>query len=135
MSKQKPISTKAGIVLSAAAYKKLQQLADWMETRLDRTIVTPVTLSYTGCIVYSTERKVTFVSPLGALVQMFKPFKLKDARGNFLVGLLGIHTSLVHARVIEILGISHADLKKLINYMYRTGLSFPRVIEALRNLK
>ena len=142
-SSQKQALTKAGIVLSADARNKLQQLADWMERESKGQQDPRVKLSLMGGIVtvstYVSKdkaKKVTFVAPFGALVQMFEPFKLVDAN-KIMYGVHSIDSDRIRARACSILEITSEEYTKLLNYVYNIGgpYTFDSFINAIRELR
>ena len=133
-SNQKPASTKAGIALNADARKKLQQLADWIEEEIRGNQDPHVRLDYIGAITIRDQSDATHLSPIGALVQMFKPFK----PGNLKLLVYGLHvvrTHHVYFRAASILNITIDELYALQREIFQYGYDFPAVVRGLRSLK
>lgn len=130
-SKTNPKLTKAGVALSAQARSRLQRLADWMEEELRGNQDPEIKLSYLGGI--SLHEGITHLTPLGALVQIYAPFKETDLK-RLMPGTSRVPEKLKLSRVRNILGISPAEYFILLRYIYR-DLQFPAVIKTLRTLK
>ena len=127
--------TKAGVALSAEARSRLQQLADWMERELKGNQNPQVRLEYSGGVLTNTHTNVTSVSPIGALVQMFQPFELKDAK-QILPGLYLASGTQLSVRFANILGVTHSEYLELIRYLYSsTSIAFAEITKLLRTLK
>jgi hypothetical protein len=138
-SKTSPKSTPAGVALSAEARGRLQQLADWIEREVEGNQDPRVRLAYYGGLSTDTVKNITYVTPLGALVQMFDPFKLADAKqiGH---GLYLVSSPMLHTRVASVLGIHPIDVILLTQYLFETNITGCRidnlaVAQALRTLK
>lgn len=129
--------TRAGVVLSADARAKLQALADWLEGELEHTNVpgTGVSFGQCGAIVtrQTWQAKHTFVSPIGALVQMYQPFKLDEAE-QIAIGYWRIPMTRVIERAAGILGVSIEDLEKVRRFYLMYNASLPTIISQLRML-
>lgn len=132
-------ATPAGIMLSADARNKLQQVARWMKDELKGNQNPAIFLGYHGGIASTMKedgKVYTTLSPLGVLVQMFKPFNLVDMKQlNWSSHLAD--RALVHARVAEILDISMNEFHRLVEYLYGTNGAwrFESIIILLRALK
>ena len=135
-SDAKPELTKAGIALTAEARHKLQQLAEWIEQEIVENHDPRVRLGYHGGVVTYTDRNVTYVSPLGALVQMFEPIKLAEAQqlGH---RMYQAYPYMLMTRICNILTITRNEHLKLLRYLYNTGSGYEYrdIIKALRTLK
>lgn len=129
-SKTKPKSTRAGIALSADAISKLHRLADWMEEELRGQQNPQIKLSLMGHITTMVNHNVTHVTPMGALVQMYHPFKLTEARWV----MPGMFTAEPVHRAPQILGIAVWDYYTLIGYIHKTD-GMEGVIQQLRNIQ
>ena len=130
-SKTNPKLTKAGVALSARARSRLRRLADWMEEELRGNQDPGIKLSYLGGI--SLHEGIAHLTPLGALVQIYDPFKETDLKW-LMPGTSRVPEELEMSRVCNILDISHAEYFILLRYIYR-DLQFPAVIKTLRTLK
>jgi hypothetical protein len=134
-SNPKRKSTKAGIALTAEARSKLQQLADWIERELEGNQNPLVRLEYYGGVVTFKDRNCTYVSPMGALVQMFQPFTLADAK-KLRYGVYRADHYDLAVRVANILGITMGDYLLLTRYLYNSPtLAFASIAKTLRTLK
>lgn len=136
LSNPRRVSTRAGFALSAEAVEKLQALADWMEREVTQGQQDPrVRLSYLGGITKFMDTDVTHVSPLGALVQMYQPFRLSDAKKVSYRTAVAPHATF-RTRVMATLGLqTQGELNSLYDHLYQRGYPFPDVIRALRVLK
>lgn len=133
-SNQKSASAKVGVVLSADARKKLQQLADWIEEEIRGNQDPHVRLDYIGAITVRERSDATHLSPVGALVQMFQPFSsvdLKSLLNDFHI-VSGNH---VYFRAAAILGIDVEQLYVVLRQMFQYGYDFPAVVRGLRSFK
>ena len=137
-SRTKPQLTKAGIVLSAEARSRLQQLADWLEREQKVNQNPRVQLQYGGGIHTDTFLNVTYVTPFGALVQMFDPYRLSDAEQRSPC-VYSIPSNKYSARFQSILGIDHEDFLQLLRYVYNflgtLNIDTDSIVKALRTLK
>ena len=133
MSNPKLTSTKAGVALSADARSKLQQLADWMELETSSRQDPRVQLNYYGGIM--TYEGVTHVSPVGALVQMFQPFKLSEAKQMKLAGMHIAQYADVMLRFADILDLGSMGAEDIVRHIYAGDLSMKGAIQRLRTLK
>lgn len=137
MSKSSPKRklTKAGVALSAEARHRLQQLADWIEREVQSNQDPRVCLGHSGGIINSNG--VTLMSPMGALVQMFKPLTLADAKTSLLYGFHAAQYKDIADRAAEILGLSFDEYLQLLRYIYAPGHSFEfaAIAKTLRTLK
>lgn len=135
-SKTKLLPTKAGVALSAPALAKLHALADWVQQELEGNQDPQIRLSYLGRVsVISDEVSgdtVTHVSPLGALVQTHRPFKLSETY-QLRYGMWSVTSPQLSKRVQKILQINHAGYLQLLRYLGDKP-HFPNVIAALRDL-
>lgn len=112
----------------------MQQLARWLELELESRQDPVVKLVYYGGVSANTLEGVTFVSPLGALVQMFEPFRLIDAK-RLTHSLYKAETTQYHLRIASILGISMNEVPQLVRYIYQMNADTRQIIKALRTLK
>lgn len=133
-SNRKPVSTKGGIALSADAREKLQHLANWIEEEIHGNQDPHVRLDYIGAITVRDQSDATHLSPMGALVQMFKPFKPGNLK-PLLHGFYVVTTHLVYLRAAGLLGINMDELYALQREMFKYGYDFPAVVRGLRDLK
>lgn len=135
-SSRKPVLTKAGIVLNADARQKLQALADWMEREQQGPQDPRVRLSFLGSVVTMVGEDITFVSPFGALVQMFEPFKLINAN-TISYRVRSVSKEKMTERVCRILGITDSEFRWLLRYIYdrEHPTTTQTIITALRTLK
>lgn len=129
-SKTNPRSTRVGIALSADAISKLHRLADWMEQELQGQQNPQIKLSLLGQITTMVSHNVTHVTPMGALVQMYNPFKLNEARWV----MPDMFTADPAQRAPKILGIEAWEYYTLISYIHKTG-GMEGVIQQLRNIQ
>lgn len=118
----------------------MQQLADWVEQEVAGNQDPRVQLRYYGGMSADTEKNITYVTPLGALVQMFEPFKLTDGKQHLLYDLVLVSESMVHTRVASVLGIEQRDVTTLVQYLFEhcyttMGIDNLEVVKALRTLK
>ncbi len=130
LSKTSQKSTRAGVALSADAISKLHRLADWMEQELKGQQNPQIKLSLMGHITTMVNHNVTHVTPMGALVQMYQPFKLTEARWV----MPGMFTAEPVNRAPQILGIPVWDYYTLIGYIHKTD-GMEGVIQQLRNIQ
>lgn len=133
-SKTSPKSTPAGVVLSAEARSRLQQVADWMEKELEGNQDPRIRLEHCGSVVTNTATGITCVSPFGVLIQMFQPFTLAEAK-QLMYGLYVAPYYAAEFRAAAILGIDHHGYLMLLRYLYDNDMKFPSIIKALRTLK
>lgn len=133
-SNRNRVSTKGGIALSADARKKLQHLANWIEEEIHGNQDPHVRLDYIGAITVRDRSDATHLSPMGALVQMFKPFQPEDLK-PLLQGFYIVSTHLVYFRAAKILGLNMDELHALQRKMFEYGYDFPSVVRGLRDLK
>lgn len=129
-SKTNPKSTKAGVVLSADARKKLQRLADWLEMEQIAPQHQQIRLAYLGGLI--TIANTTYMTPFAVLVQMYDPFKKTDAQ-KITYDTYRINPIALRERFCRILGINEEGYMKLLRYVY-TDLDTP-IINQLRSLK
>lgn len=129
-SKTKPKLTRAGIALSADAISKLHRLADWMKQELQGQQNPQIKLSLMGHITTMVNHNVTHVTPMGALVQMYHPFKLTEARWV----MPGMFTADPANRAPAILDIPVWDYHTLLGYIHKTD-GMEGVIQQLRNIQ
>ena len=127
-------STKAGVALTAEASLKLQQLADWMELARAGKANSSVKLAYENSITKWEADGETRVSTFGALVQMFKPFKLSEAMHLRPHGMYRISFLETRIRAAEILELSPRELFQLFQYIYAAGYGWERIIKQIREL-
>ena len=125
--------TKAGVALTAEAILKLHQLADWMELAMSNRQPDPtVVLGYTS--ICRLPSGVTSVSAFGALVQMFDPFKLSEAKYYFKEQTAHVHYYDLVPRVARILDISIKEVDALLTYLYTPNFGLSYVILKLRDI-
>lgn len=140
MSKSNPKRklTKAGVALSADARRKLQALADWIDLQVVMGQTDPqVRLAWIAGVARFTTAitgPITYVSVVGALVQMYKPFKLSDS-SQLTHDVHRIRNESVSERAAEILGIKLSEVRQLLAYLHRNTATHADVVTKLRALK
>ena len=127
-------STKAGVALTAEASLKLQQLADWMELARAGKANSSVKLAYENGITKWELYGETRVSTFGALVQMFKPFKLSEATQVLPFNIYRVSFTKINPRAAEILELSLRERAQLRQYLYSAGYSWECIIKQIREL-
>lgn len=133
--------SKAGVALSADARAKLQALADWLESEQDDTLDPNRHVQHGSYGAVCTIKDwadpriyVTYVSTMGALVQMYEPFKLSEAT-QLTHSMWRAPSDQVIARIGRILGISVNEVTRLWIYLLKDGGYLHRIIDNLRTLK
>ena len=101
-----------------------------MEQELQGQQNPQIKLSLLGHITTMVNHNVTHVTPMGALVQMYNPFKLTEARWI----MPGMFTAGPVHRAPQILGIPVWDYYTLIGYIHKTD-GMEGVIQQLRNIQ
>lgn len=93
-----------------------------------------VRLGYSGGVVSNNE--TTWVSPMGALIQMFDPFSRSEAK-QLMHGVYAASQPDIVKRAAGVLGLTDEEYLRFIRYLYDDAMSFQfaTIVKTLRTLK